>query len=45
MCIWGVWGGGISCMYRLKSEGDRTEPCGTPLEKFLMFDDRPANDT
>ena len=45
MCIWGVWGVGISCMYRLKRVGDKTDPCGTPFEKFLMFDDWPANDT
>ena len=39
MCILGEGGAGISCMYRLKSEGDKTDPCGTPFGKFLMFDD------
>ena len=34
-------GGGMSCMYRLKSVGLRTEPCGTPLGKFLILDDSP----
>ena len=45
MCILGVCGAGMSCMYRLKSEGDRTEPWGTPFGKFLMLDDRPPYDT
>ena len=45
MCIWGVWGGGMLCMYRLKSVGDSTDPWGTPSEMFLVFDDWPANDT
>ena len=34
-------GDGISCMYRLKSVGLKTEPCGTPFGKFLMMDDLP----
>ena len=34
-------GGGMSCMYKLKSVGLRTEPCGTPLGKFLILDDSP----
>ena len=29
----------------LKSVGDRTEPWGTPLGKFLVCDDLPLNDT
>ena len=28
----------------LKSVGDRTEPCGTLLGKFLVRDDLPFND-
>ena len=34
-------GSGMSCMYKLKSVGLRTEPCGTPLGKFLILDDSP----
>ena len=45
MCTWGVWGGGISCMYRLKSVDDKTDPLGTPFVMFLAFDDSLANDT
>ena len=35
--------GGVSCMQMLKSVGDRTEPWGTPLGKFLVSDDLPLN--
>lgn len=45
MCICGMWGLGRSCMYRLKREGDKTEPWGTPFVKFLVCDDWPANCT
>ena len=38
ICIWGVGGEGMSCMYRLKSVGDNTDPWGTPLVKFLVLD-------
>ena len=34
-------GVGMSCMYRLKSVGLRTEPCGTPFGKFLVMDGTP----
>ena len=34
-------GVGVSCMYRLKSVGLSTEPCGTPLGKFLVLDETP----
>ena len=30
---------GMSCMYKLNSVGDRTEPWGTPLGKFSICDD------
>ena len=37
-----LFGGvGMSCMYKLNSVGLRTEPCGTPLGKFLILDDSP----
>ena len=26
----------MSCMYRLKGVGERTDPCGTPLMKRLV---------
>jgi hypothetical protein len=39
LCV-GV-GVGISCMYRLNSVGERTEPCETPFGKRNMFDDWP----
>ena len=32
-------GGGMSCMYKLKNVGLKTEPCGTPLGNFLILDD------
>ena len=32
----------ISCMYRLKSVGESTEPCGTPLVMLSAFDDFPS---
>ena len=38
ICIWGVGGVGMSCMYRLKSVGDSTDPWGTPFVKFLVLD-------
>ena len=28
----------MSCIYRLKSVGDRTDPWGTPFLKFLVMD-------
>ena len=28
--------GGVSCMLMLKSVGDRTETCGTPLGNFFV---------
>ena len=31
MFVLGVVGVGMSCMYKLKSVGESTEPCGTPL--------------
>ena len=31
-------GDGMSCMYRLKRVGERTEPCGTPLGKLRVMD-------
>ena len=34
-------GMGMSCKYRLKSVGDRTEPCGTPFVKCFVVDDLP----
>ena len=34
-------GGGISCMYRLKIVGLKTEPCGTLFGKHLIMDDSP----
>ena len=34
-------GAGMSCMNKLKSVGLRTEPCGTPFGKLLIFDDWP----
>lgn len=40
MCTLGG-GGGMSCMYRLNKVGDRTEPCGTPLGMFFVFEDLP----
>ena len=41
--IWvsGCVGTGMSCMYRLKSEGDRTDPCGTPFVKCWAMDSLP----
>lgn len=45
MFISGEGGVGMSCKYRLKSVGDRADPCGTPLVKFLVFDVWPANVT
>ena len=38
ICIWGVGDVGMSCMYRLKSVGDSTDPWGTPFVKFLVLD-------
>lgn len=37
----GCVGGGRSCMKRLKREGDRTEPCGTPFGKWRVVDSLP----
>ena len=34
-------GSGMSCMYKLKSVGERTEPCGTPFGKSSVCDDLP----
>ena len=34
-------GGGMSCMYKLKSVGLRTEPCGTPFGNLLVMDGTP----
>ena len=42
VCCCGV---GMSCMYRLKSVGERTEPCGTPFGKLRVCDDLPWNVT
>ena len=38
-----MWGGGsgMSCMYRLKSVGDKTDPCGTPFVMLRVCDDLP----
>ena len=37
-----LFGGvGMSCMYKLKSVGLKTEPCGTPFGKFSVVDDTP----
>ena len=38
MSIWGMGGVGMSCIYKLKSVGDRTDPWGTPFLKFLAMD-------
>ena len=35
----------MSCMKRLKSVGERTEPCGTPLVYCFMLDDLPLCST
>ena len=40
-CVCGSVGMGMSCKYRLKSEGDRTEPCGTPFVKCRVVEDLP----
>ena len=36
MC--GLVGVGMSAMYRLKREGERTPPCGTPVLKMCIFE-------
>ena len=36
MC--GLVGVGMSAMYRLKREGERTTPCGTPVLKMCVFE-------
>ena len=37
-CVLGCVGTGMSCVNRLKSVGERTEPCGTPILKFFVRD-------
>ena len=40
--MWMFGGGlGMSCMYRLKSEADRTEPCGTQVGMSDVCEDLP----
>ena len=34
----GLVGVGMSAMYRLKREGERTPPCGTPVLKMCIFE-------
>ena len=41
-CVLGWVGVGISWVKRLKSVGERTEPCGTPFLKCCVCDDLPA---
>ena len=40
-CVLGCVGTGMSCVNRLKSVGERTEPCGTPFLKCCVRDDLP----
>ena len=40
ICMFGG-GDGMSCMYRLKSVGERTEPCGTPFGILRVRDGLP----
>ena len=40
-CVLGCVGAGMSCVKRLKSVGERTEPCGTPFLKCCVRDGLP----
>lgn len=40
-CVFGSVGRGMSCMKRLKSVGESTEPCGTPFVKRFVGDGLP----
>ena len=37
--MWSVVGVGMSCVNRLKREGESVEPCGTPSRMGLVFDE------
>ena len=40
-CVFGSVGRGMSCMKRLKSVGESTEPCGPPFVKCFVGDGLP----
>ena len=39
--MWSLVGVGMSCVNRLKSEGEIVEPCGTPSRMGLVLDEVP----
>ena len=41
VCVLGCAGVGMSCVNRLKSVGERTEPCGTPFLNCRVVDGLP----